>query len=55
MSKLFGEDSVLQLQADLEMSCSGLSEQDWHGSGQGFCGTADFERFSLVREINSTL
>lgn len=53
MDMSFSSNSLLQLQSELGTSCSGLSEQDYFGSGQGFRGYAAFERFTLVRELNS--
>ncbi len=53
MELSFSCNSLLQLQSELVTSCSGLSEQDYFGSGQGFRGSSDFERFTLLRELNS--
>ena len=53
MELSFSCNSLLQLQSELGTSCSGLSEQDYIGSGLGFRGSSDFGRFKLLKELNS--
>lgn len=47
------ESSLLQLQSELGTSCSERSEQDWLLFGQAFCGSPAFDRFKILRELNS--